>query len=262
MSAIDLRFGEWQAALADVSEVQTLIVDAPYSERTHSSHNAGADDANTAARPEIKGNVTRQRLGLDPMRRSITYSHWTATEIEEFCTAWSGRTRGWFVTITDHILGPIWSNVLEGFGRYVFAPIPFVETGSRVRLTGDGPSSWTAWVIAARPCTREFQRWGTLPGAYIARNERKPVVGGKPLGLMRALVRDYSRIGDLICDPCAGGATTLIAAATEGRRAIGAEMDRSHYEIAMRRIARGYTPSLFEEIEYDDWTDLSEEAEP
>ena len=71
------------------------------------------------------------------------------------------------------------------------------------------------------------------------------VVGGKPLDLMRAIVRDYSRPGDLICDPCAGGATTLLAAAMEGRRAVGAEIDHETYAKASARIARGYTPPLF-----------------
>ena len=62
---------------------------------------------------------------------------------------------------------------------------------------------------------------------------------------MRALVRDYSRPGDLVCDPCAGGATTLIAAALEGRRAIGAELDPETYALACARIERtALTPPL------------------
>jgi hypothetical protein len=133
---------------------------------------------------------------------------------------------------------------MEHCGRYVFAPIPFVETGSRVRLSGDGPSTWTCWVIVGRPKTREFQRWGTLPGAYVDCAEKKPLTGGKPIGLMRALIRDYTRKGDLIVDPCAGAATTLIAAGIEGRRAIGAECDPATFEIAQARMKRGYTPVL------------------
>jgi DNA modification methylase len=62
---------------------------------------------------------------------------------------------------------------------------------------------------------------------------------------MRALVRDYSRSGQLVCDPCAGGGTTLLAAAIEGRSAVGAEMMPEHYAIAQKRIGRGYTPTLF-----------------
>lgn len=48
---------------------------------------------------------------------------------------------------------------------------------------------------------------------------------GKPLWLMRALVRHYSRLGQLVCDPFAGWCSTLVAARAEGRRAIGSELD-------------------------------------
>ena len=68
----------------------------------------------------------------------------------------------------------------------------------------------------------------------------------KPLWLMRAIIRDYTRPGDLVCDPCAGGGTTLLAAAMEGRRAVGAEIDPKTYALAQKRIARGYTPTMFE----------------
>jgi site-specific DNA-methyltransferase (adenine-specific) len=70
------------------------------------------------------------------------------------------------------------------------------------------------------------------------------VVGGKPLWAMRALVRDYSRPGDIVCDPTAGGGTTLLAAAIEGRRAVGAEMNEDNYRKAKRRLEAGYTPTL------------------
>ena len=33
----------------------------------------------------------------------------------------------------------------------------------------------------------------------------------------------------------------------QGRRAVGAEMDPKHYEIARKRLAKGFTPPLFTE---------------
>lgn len=228
-ASADLRLGRWQDVLADVT-CDALIVDAPYSAKTHNGHGDGGGGYD----------------GYDGMNRvAIGYDSWGEKEISDFVCSWSPRCRGWFVSITDDVLAPLWRDSLERNGRYVFAPLPLVETGSRVRLTGDGPSSWSCWIIVARPRTPDFVRWGTLPGAYVAPSERKPVMGGKPLRLMRAIVRDYTRPGDIVCDPCAGGGTTLLAALTEGRGAVGAEMDPAHYEIARKRLAAGYTPPLF-----------------
>ena len=70
------------------------------------------------------------------------------------------------------------------------------------------------------------------------------VVGEKSPEAMRALIRDYSRRGDLVVDPYAGSGTTAMACAVEGRRCITAECDPKHYEIARKRIAAGYTPDL------------------
>lgn len=238
---IDLRFGKWEKSLDGVA-CDALITDAPYSSRTHSAYSPRTDVL-TACERDAKWAARGGK------RSELEYSWWTASAVARFCASWSPRTRGWFVAITDHVLAPAWERALSKAGRYVFAPLPFVETGSRVRLSGDGPSSWTSWVVVARPSTKEFQGWGTLRGAYVSSNERKVVMGGKPLGLMRAIVRDYSRPGDLVCDPCAGGATTLLAAAIEGRFAVGAEQKREHFDIATKRIAAGYTPNMFAELE-------------
>lgn len=243
--SIDLRLGRWQDALSDVERVDALIVDAPYSERTHSGHDDGTAAANRAEVGRVNSTTGQVERGWQ--RAAVPYVRWTDVDVRSFVESWSGRVSGWFVSVTDHILSVAWADALSMAGRYVFAPLPLVETGSRVRLSGDGPSSWTCWVVVARPANRAFQHWGTLPGAYVGPAEKKPVVGGKPLGLMRAIVRDYSRPGDLIVDPCAGGGTTLLAAAMEGRRAVGAEMDPKHYEIARKRIGRGYTPTMFAE---------------
>lgn len=137
---------------------------------------------------------------------------------------------------------------LQRAGRYVFAPLPQVTTNRSVRLAGDGPATWTTWITVARPRSKEYARWGALPGAYVdgvGSRVAGEVRGAKQLPLMRAIVRDYSRPGDLVCDPCAGGATTLLASAMEGRRAIGAEMDPETFVKAVKRLEKGWTVDLF-----------------
>ena len=234
----DLRCGRWQDTLADV-ECDALIVDAPYSARTHGGH----DSAPTVG-GNRSGTFIRKSDGGTYTRRAIEYDGWSPDDVRAFVSSWAPRTRGWIVTITDHVLAPVWAAALSDAGRYVFAPLPWVAKGSRIRLSGDGPSSWTCWIVVARPRDRAFQRWGTLPGAYImtddhhARRGANIVAGAKPPNLMRALVRDYTRPGDLVCDPCAGGGTTLLAAVQCGRRAIGSELDPKTHAQAVERLTR------------------------
>lgn len=241
-SRCELRLGRWQDCLGDV-ECDALITDPPYSQLTH------------AGMLVNEGRVMhdRSRTEREWTRTGVVYAAWTAEDVQTFVTYWAPRVRGWIVVVTDDVLAPAFRAAFESAGRYAFPALPFVEIGKQPRLGGDGPASWTCWISVARPRHRRFQSWGSLPGGYVppvslngTRGDRV-IKGGKPLWLMQALVRDYSRPGDLICDPCAGGATTLLAAAIEGRRAIGAEMDPNTYALAQKRLARGYTPVLFQD---------------
>ena len=245
----ELRLGDWRAVLADVGQVDAVICDAPYSDRTHQGHFAGTQNS-VQSDPEWLA-----RRGYDckrSKRQPLTYEPFTPADVITFVGEWAPRCRGWFVTITDHQLAPAWEESLRAAGLYVFAPLPFVEIGKQPRLTGDGPASWSCWIVVARPRSRAFASFGSLPGAYCTRrkSQRDRIVGGKPLWLMRALVRDYTRPGDLIADPCAGYGTTLRAAVIEGRRAIGAEIDPDTHAKAVERLAQPYTPCVqFERLE-------------
>lgn len=245
---IDLRLGDYREVLQDVS-CDLCLVDAPYSARTHKGHNNGADTADRKRQNDYMRRSGKGEGAASMKRSQINYTCWGAADVEEFVSFWQSRCHGWLVSLTDNVLAPVWAAALEKNGRYVFAPLPFVNQGAGCRYLGDGPSNWTCWIVVARPRSRKAAQWGTLPGAYIlpeGYNDRAGgaahggtlIAGGKPLWLMRALVRDYSRVGDLVCDPCSGGSTTLIAAAQEGRRAVGAELDPATHAKALKRIAR------------------------
>lgn len=233
-SEIDLRLGAYAEVLADV-RANALIVDAPYSDRTHAGHDAGASGASSGSPVYAGGKGGKSSRTVN--RRAIDYASWSPEDVRACVSFFAPRVDGWMVSITDHVLAPVWMAAMSDAGLYSFAPLPLVETGSRVRLSGDGPSSWTCWIVVGRPKTRRFSRWGTLPGAYVVPAEHGRVVaGGKPLLAMRALVRDYTRPGDLVVDPCAGGGTSLLAAVHEGRRAVGSEIDPNTHRAALRRL--------------------------
>lgn len=226
---------DWRALLDVVPECDAVIVDAPYSERTHAGHDAG-----TAQTSKVWKRSNGKR-DVPAGRRSLDYGCWAAEDVAEFVAAWSARTSGWIVSVTDDVLAPVWQRELQSSGRYAFAPVAFVAPGSRVRIAGDGPAQWATQIIVARPRSREFASWGALPGAYVlppGHAERMAVVGGKPLWLMERLVEDYTRPGALVVDPCCGAGTTLVAAQRTGRRAIGGDAMREHAEIAAKRISK------------------------
>lgn len=234
----DLRLGRYQDVLADV-EVDAVIADPPFGQRTHAAWRS-TDSIST----ELK-------------RGAITYTSWSSEDVADFVAHWAPRCRGWIVAMTSHDLAPYYEAAYVDAGLYAFAPIPCVTWGGSIRLSGDGPSSWTVWLMVARPKTRDMQRWGTLPGAYVNRgngvgidsdNDSSGRIGGrgKPLDLMRAIVNDYSRPGDLVCDPTAGYGSTLAAALQRGRKAIGAEIDPEVYVEARKRLDLVHPVDLFD----------------
>lgn len=239
----ELRLGRWQDVLSDV-KCDALITDPPYGARTHAKQFHG----------RRKCSATSDKWATT---RGIEYKAIDSGDVSELAKL--APVDGWCVAFTSHDLVPAHTEHLEALGRYVFAPLPVVMRGMNVRLAGDGPSSWCVWCVVSRPRSGRCVKWGTLPGAYVGNpfdvgantrtDVRNAANGGfpgiKPLWLMRAIVRDYSRPGDLVCDPYAGSGTTLLAAVMEGRRAIGAEMDEGRFEIALKRLRGGYTPQMF-----------------
>jgi site-specific DNA-methyltransferase (adenine-specific) len=202
-------------SLEGIEDCDHLMTDPPYSEETH----AGSIVT-------VEG------------RRNLNYPFWSPEDVARAVKVWAPSVAGWFVILTDHVLAPIWRAELRVVGLYAFAPLPAVITGASVRMQGDGPSSWARWIVVARPKCEPFSRWGTLPGAYVGSAERMPWVGGKPLWLMRALVRDYSKVNDTICDPCCGAGTTLVAARDLGRNWIGYDVDAKAIEATEKRMCQ------------------------
>jgi hypothetical protein len=84
------------ALLAPIGGVDALIVDAPYSARTHGGHDAVE--------------------GIEGIR-AIAYQAWTPDDVGRFVEVWHPLTAGWIVSLTDHVLAPAWAAALEAAGH-------------------------------------------------------------------------------------------------------------------------------------------------
>lgn len=221
----DFRLGRWQEREAET--VDCIICDPPYSARTHSGNEG-----------------MRSRFG-GAARRDIDYHAMTPRMVFDFVWFAAHHCRGWIAAMTDHELIPHWEEAYTLAGLYAFAPVPIIQP--RVRLVGDGPASCAVYLMVARPRKRAFLSWGALPGWYAAGIDRDGRQGGKPIGLMAEIVRDYSREGDTVYDPFAGHATTGVAALQLGRHFVGDECDAGAHAAGLARLRRVVAqPSLFE----------------
>lgn len=210
-----LYLGDCREILPTIGRVDAVLCDPPYGARTHAGHDNGSAAAG---------------------RAELGYSFLTPDGAAELAQILDSVCDGWIVWFTCHNLMPAVSAALAEQGRYVFAPLPYFHAGRSVRLTGDGPCSWTDWIVAAR--TKAQSKWGTLPGGYVAARGwgDKERMGGKPTALMDCLVRDYSRVGQTILDSHMGAGTTGVSAIRAGRKFIGCEIDPAIFDIACRRI--------------------------
>lgn len=232
--AIDLRLGRWQDVLADVETCDSVVTDPPYSARTHE----GSDAVQSRYGNAIGANYD----GAE--RHEIGYAPFTGDDVREVCSRWLAAAKSWALFFCDDVLAPSYRGAASAAGRVDFAPVSVLQ--HKPRLAGDGPAPGAVYFMPSRPRERRFLSWGSLPGWYEATPERGTgVMGAKPLALMRAIVRDYTRPGDLVVDPFCGSGTTALAAAIEGRRCITSEMDPETFAKARKRLERGFTPSMF-----------------
>jgi site-specific DNA-methyltransferase (adenine-specific) len=200
-----LHKGAWQRELAHLT-CDAIIGDPPYSARTHQGQSA-----------------IRAKLGYKPM---------DVAGVRELVFSWAPRCKGWMVFMTDDVLIPAYRAAYRAVGRLDFAPIPVKS--HKPRLQGDGPACSAYYIMASRPRTREYSKWRSLPGWYEAAPVRGAgIVGAKPLGLLKALVDDYTKPGDKIIDPFAGRGTTAVAAVENLRTCITSEIDPQTFEKAL-----------------------------
>jgi DNA modification methylase len=214
-----LYLGDCMDILPTLPKVDAVITDPPYSSRCHKGHDSGASDARDGS-----------------SRNGLGYASLSIEDVNHLAEKFASVCSGWIVWMTDSDLALAVRTALEQQGRYAFAPLPFYQAGRSVRLTGDGPSSWTDWIVVAR--TKAQNKWGTLPGGYIAGQgwNDKERMGGKPTLLMEALVCDYTKHGDLVLDTHMGAGTTGVACIRNGRRFIGCEIDKKTFDIACKRL--------------------------
>lgn len=139
------------------------------------------------------------------------------------------------------------------FGRHDFSALPVTKP---VELIWDKMMTGLSWGHGAWSKSHEVITFGVkVPpcrkgtNSIPARLQRGTVLrykrlnagavrfpAEKPVALLRELIESSSRMGETVLDYFAGVGSTLVAAALEGRRAIGIEIEERWCEIAAKRV--------------------------
>src|SRR5205085_7748613 len=86
-----------------------------------------------------------------------------------------------------------------------------------------------------RPLTNPQEATDLLRFARVGENGRLHPTE-KPLPLLEYLIGQSSYPGEVVCDPFAGAASTLVAAQNTGRRFLGMELDAAWYSQGLARL--------------------------
>lgn len=71
----------------------------------------------------------------------------------------------------------------------------------------------------------------------------------KPIPLLKRLIELFTDPDDVVIDPCAGSASTLVAAASLGRKAYGMEVSKRFYVDACEALKRNIKVDMFSQME-------------
>jgi DNA modification methylase len=91
-----------------------------------------------------------------------------------------------------------------------------------------------AWTNLDKPVKLKRYMWNGMLRANKELRGDHPTQ--KPITLMMAILRDFTKENDIILDPYFGSGTTCVAAKNLNRKSIGIEINPKYCEIAVKRL--------------------------
>lgn len=216
-----------------VPTVQAVITDPPYGDQVHSKDKTGRNSEGAVEAVP----VPFAELDILDMNK-----------LAWFCR---DKCRGWALVFCQTEQISAWRDHMDRDGIRYFRPMLWIKPNARPNFRGHGPGIGHE-TIQSYWCGGGRQTWngGGRVGIFYHNsgtgkvNLKHPT--GKPVSLMKELVRYFTDPGDMIFDPFMGCGATGVAALELGRKFIGIEKNEEYYAEAERRLQMASRPTLIE----------------
>jgi site-specific DNA-methyltransferase (adenine-specific) len=144
-------------------------------------------------------------------------------------------TGGLFVTYSGQYWLP---QVIDAFGQhltYRWLAMSSWEGDSNMIHPLNIASQCKPILIFSKGPWKKRDRWGDV--FFAATKEKRWHPWQQSLVEVERMVRYFSKPGDLVCDPCSGGATTAAACFGLGRRCVACDVEKKHVVNGRKRLA-------------------------
>jgi site-specific DNA-methyltransferase (adenine-specific) len=216
-------------ALPDRS-IDHVVTDPPYEAEAHRlsrrSQRGGGDRTKGAGFVAFPIDFE----AMDPATRWMTAKHF-------------GRlTKRWTLIFCQLEGVRRWRKPCKWYGLEHRRPLIWVKPDGAPQFTGDRPGTGYECIEAMHARGRSTWNGGGRRGVFTyncnsqTRHPDEDHQTPKPLDLMLELVELFTDPDDIILDPYAGSATTLVAALRLGRRAIGIEREPKYHALGVERL--------------------------
>lgn len=217
--SVTLYHGDSREILPQLTTVDVVITDPPYSAHTHK----GARTRTVGAKSNLL----------------VTFDEWTDVAFRNTFIQLGRVAQRWVIATMDwrHVAG-LEAEPPSGLDFVRFAV--WVKPNSTPQLTGDRPApGWEAVGCLHKSGSKKRWNGGGKRGVWVVNTvDAVDHPTAKPLSLFEDFVQLFSDVGETVLDPFAGSGTTLVAAKSLGRNAIGVELDERYCEIAAKRLAQ------------------------
>lgn len=231
-----LILGDCRKVFPFLKRFECCITDPPFSEYTHGNAKSNRD-------------VGHCNKAIDFKAIDFNGICDVLSDIGSLCDRWLIATMDWRHIAEVAKDAPVpWEFVRFGV---------WVKTNPMPQISADRPANgWDGIIYLHNKRVKKEWSGGGSHGNWIG-----PLVTdgahptGKPIAMIENMVDRFTTRGKIVLDPYMGSGTTGVACVKLGRRFIGIELDKAHFNTALVRITNAYRQKqMFPGDPYDEVT--------